>query len=173
MRGTKLEAWRIPPVWKNLQGTDVQIPEDSTVPRKQQLLIKSTLAVLEAIAADVRNGLLETVGVDSVFSMDEHRCSMRLALPPETGTELIARAIDLENIEAWVDAENRVHIGISPWYSTKDVDQAVLCTIKVIHVLLGIHAADNATPQTFGQKILSSIADVMNARKTAQSKKKD
>lgn len=171
MRGTKLEAWRIPPVWTNLRGTDLKIPENSTVPQKQQALIKSTLAVLEAIASDVRNGLLETVGVESVFSTDDGRCSMRLALPPATDTELIARAIDLENIESWLDAEKRVHIGISPWYSTKDVDQAVLCTIKVIHVLLGIHASDNAPPKSFGQKILASIADVMSAQKTAQSKK--
>jgi len=167
----KLEAWRIPPVWKDLQENSLKVPEGSTVPQKQLRLFKTTLEVLRAIADDVRNGLLETVGVESVFVMDNGRCSMRLELPPETDTELIARAIDLENIEAWRDSENRVHIGISPWYSTKDVDQTVLCTIKVIHVLLGIHAADNPQPKTIGQKILSSIAEVLNAQKIAQSKK--
>lgn len=139
--------------------------------REQQSLIKSTAAVLKAIAADVRNGLLETVGVESDFSIDDGRCSMRLELPPETDTELIARAVDLENVEAWRDADGAVHVGINPWFSTKDVDQTVLCTIKVIHVLLGLHAVSEAQPKTFGQKILSSIAEVLNAQKNAQRKK--
>ncbi len=171
MRGTKLEAWRIPPLWKNLQENDYEIPENSTVLQKQQSLLKSTLAVLKAITEDVQNGLLETVGVESEFSMADGKCSVRLDLPPETDVELVSRAIDLENIESWRDSEDRVHIGINPWYSTKDVDQTVLCTIKVIHVLLGLHATCEVKPKTIGQKILSSVMEVMNAQKTAQKKK--
>jgi len=171
VRGTKLEAWRIPPVWNRLQENDYEIPENSSVFREQQFLLKSTYAVLKAIADDVRNGLMETVGVESEFSIDEGRCSMRLEFPTETDTELIARAIDLENIEAWRDLEGKVHIAVNPWYSTKDVDQTILCTIKVIHVLLGLHAVCDVKPQTIGQKILASVMEVMNAQKTAQRKK--
>ena len=65
--------------------------------------------------------------------------------PPEH----IARAIDAENVEAWCDERGRVHVAISPWYSTKDVDQVVLSVTKVVHVLLGLHAAD-ATQTTEG-----------------------
>jgi hypothetical protein len=134
-------------------------------------MFRATGEVLTAIAKDVRDGLLETVGVESSFSMDGERCSVVLELPEKTDTELVARAIDLENVEAWRDDAGKVHVGINPWYSTKDVDQTVLCTIKVIHVLLGIHATDTVQPQTFKQKLLTSIAEVMQIQKGVEKEK--
>ena len=171
MRGTKLTAWRIPPVWKSLQENGFVVPEGSSVPQNQKKMLGATHDVLTAIAKDVRGGLLETVGVESSFSMDDGRCSVVLELPVGTDTELVARAIDLENVEAWRDDAGKVHVAINPWYSTKDVDQTVLCTIKVIHVLLGIHATDTPQPKTFKQKLLSSVADIMSAQKSAVKRK--
>ena len=171
VRGTKLTAWRIPPVWKSLQENDLTAPEGSRVPRNQQKLMKATNDVLAAVAQDVRDGLLETVGVESSLSFADERCSMRLQLPADVDAALVAEAIDLENVEAWTDAQNNVHIGVNPWFSTKDVDQTVLCTIKVIHVLLGVHAADTAPPQTFTQKLLASIAEVMQIQQGAEKNK--
>ena len=167
MRGTKLLAWEVPPIWKSLQTGDVSAPENSQVLESQKQLMKTTLATLDAIYADVRGGLLETVGVDGVLSIAES-CSVVLNLPDGCDTEQIARAIDLENIEAWQDENKRVHVALSPWLSTKDVDQTVLCAVKVIHVLLGIHAIDNAAPPTFGQKILSTVAEIMNIQKKVE-----
>ena len=164
MRGTKLTAWRIPTIWKDLQENSLKVPEGSIVPQKQKYLFKATREVLAAIAKDVRGGLLETVGVESSLSMDE-RCSVVLELPEKADTEMIARAIDLENVEAWRDSQGKVHVGISPWFSTKDIDQTVLCTIKVIHVLLGIHADDAAQPKTLKQKLLQSISEIMQIQK--------
>ncbi|MDQ6788940.1 MAG: hypothetical protein M3033_19215 [Acidobacteriota bacterium] len=173
MRGTKLTAWRVPSVLKSLQENDLVIPENSTVPTKQKQMLKATLEVLTAIAKDVREGLLETVGVESELLFADERCSMRLKLPEGADAELVARAIDAENVEAWLDAENKVHVAINPWYSTKDVDQTVLCTIKVIHVLLGIHASDKdaAQPKTFGQKLRASLAEILTIQKEAERKK--
>lgn len=169
MRGTKLEAWRIPPVWDDLQEKVLSVPEGSRVPQKQKLLMKAMLAVLESIATDVRGGLLETVGVESAFSMDDGRCSMLLELPEGTDTELIARAIDAENVEAWRDGQDRVHVALNPWFSTKDVDQTVLCTIKVIHVLLGIHATDaGEQAKTLRQKLFKSISEIMQIQKSSK-----
>lgn len=168
MRGIKLEAWRIPPVWNDLREKVLSVPEGSGVPQKQRNLMKATLEVLESIAKDVRGGLLETVGIESTFSTDDERCSMILKLPEGTDTELVARAIDAENVEAWRDANGRVRVAINPWYSTKDVDQTVLSTIKVVHVLLGIHAADADQPQTLKQKLLKSIADIMEIQKSTK-----
>lgn len=122
--------------------------------------MEATRATLDAVFADVSEGLRETVGVESSLAVDKV-CSVVLELPADTDTEKIARAIDLENIEAWLDDDNKVNIAVSPWYSTKDVDQTVLSAVKVIHVLLGIHATDAAQPKSFGQKLLSSIAEVM------------
>jgi hypothetical protein len=164
-------AWGIPPVWKNLQENSLSVPENSTVPQSQKKMLATTREVLTAIAKDVRVGLLETVGVESSLSLDNERCSMVLELPAGTDTELVARAIDLENVEAWRDDAGKVRVGINPWYSTKDVDQTVLSTVKVIHVLLGIHATDAMQPKTFKQKLLSSVADIMAAQKSAAKRK--
>ena len=149
----------------------MSVPENSSVLQNQKKMFDATRAVLTAIARDVREGLLETVGVKSSLSMDNGCCSVVLELPQGTDTELVARAIDLENVEAWRDEAGKVHVGINPWYSTKDVDQTVLCTIKVIHVLLGIHASDTPQPKTFKQKLLTSIAEVMQIQKGAGKEK--
>lgn len=129
-------------------------------------MIKTTLATLDQVFADVREGLLETVGVGCVLSIED-RCSAILKLPENTDAEQIARAIDLENVEAWLDETGRVHVALSPWFSTKDVDQTVLSPVKVIHVLLGIHATDNAPPKTFKEKILSSVVEIMKLQKNS------
>lgn len=131
--------------------------------------MKTTRATLEAVFNDVREGLLETVGVDCALSIED-RCSFVLRLPENADTEQIARAIDLENVESWRDENGRVHVALSPWLSTKDVDQTVLCPVKVIHVLLGIHATDNAAPPTFGQKVLSTVAEIMNIQKKVEKR---
>ena len=164
MRGTKLLAWRTPPVWKDLQTGEASAPENSKVLSNQKQLMKVTLTTLDAVFADVRQGLRETVGVDCELVVDKS-CSVVLNLPAETDTEMIARAIDLENIESWRDESWRVHVGISPWFSTKEVDQTVLSPVKVIHVLLGVHASDSAEPKTFGQKIFGAVAEIMTLQK--------
>ena len=146
-------------------------PKGSRVLQKQSALIKATNEALTAIVKDVRGGLLETVGVESSFSIDNDRCSVILELPDGTDTELIARAIDAENIETWRDGSEKVHVAISPWLSTKDVDQTVLCATKVIHVLLGLHAADNASPKSLGQKIMTAIRDIMVAQQVSAKRK--
>lgn len=163
-------AWRVPQIWDDLQKNVLSVPEGSRVLKKQENLMKATLAVLESIAGDMRGGLLETVGVESSFSMDDGRCSMMLELPAESDAEQIARAIDTENIEAWNDADGKVHLAVSPWYSTKDVDQTVLSAVKVIHVLLGIHAGDTQQPKTFKQKLLGSLAEIMKVQQNTKEK---
>ena len=167
MRGTKLTAWRVPSFWNDLREDKLATPENSRVLKRQKRLQTETQAVLEEIAADVRGGLLETVGVESGLAIDEDgRCAMILDLPEDADAPTVAHAIDLENVEAWLDRKNKVRVGISPWLSTKDIDQTVLCAVKVIHVLLGIHASDNAAPQTFGQKMMAAVMDVMKAQKS-------
>ena len=168
VRGTKLTAWQIPPVYNDLRESDARSPEGSSVLRKQKNLQKATDEVLRAIAADVRSGLLETIGIESEFSTDGGRCSMVLELPEGTDAQLISRAIDAENVESWLDENNKVRVAVNPWYSTKDVDQTVLSTIKVIHVLLGIHATDDAKPKTFKEKLIKSISDIMELQKSAK-----
>ncbi|HXG82767.1 MAG TPA: hypothetical protein VNI84_01965 [Pyrinomonadaceae bacterium] len=136
-------------------------------------MLAATSEVLTAIGKDMREGLLETVGVESSLSFDGERCSIILDLPEETDTEQIAQAIDAENVEAWRDEAGRVHVAVNPWYSTKDVDQAVLCAIKVIHVILGIHASDAEAlkPKTFGQKLRASLAEILAIQTEAEKKK--
>ncbi len=150
-----------------MQIGEASAPENSKVLGRQKQLLAAAQAALDAVYVDVRIGLLETVGVDSSLVVDEC-CSVVLDLPEKTDTAQIARAIDLENIEAWRDETNRVNVAISPWFSTKDVDQTVLSAVKVIHVLLGIHATDTAQPKTFGQKVLSTVAEIMSIQKKVE-----
>ncbi|HEY2384342.1 MAG TPA: hypothetical protein VGK48_24465 [Terriglobia bacterium] len=110
------------------------------MPETQRRLIAQTRKTLSTIAEDVRRGLLETVGIQSRL-LESERTAIEIDLPPGADMELIARAIDLENVEAWLDKGSRVHVAIGPWYSTKDVDQVVLSVTKVVHVLLGLHAS--------------------------------
>ena len=168
MRGNKLMAWRIPAIWQDLQKNNLPVPEGSSVPQRQELLLKATKEVLTAVAEDMRQGLLETVGVESSFAMDGGRCSMVLELPEKADTKKMARAIDLENIEAWNDEDGKVHIAVSPWFSTKEVDQTVLSAVKVVHVLLGLHATNENQPRTLKEKIISSISEIIKLQKNGE-----
>jgi hypothetical protein len=133
-------AWRWPPLVAGLApGERITGPEGSSVAWAQVRLLEATRMALAAIANDVRLGLQETVGVPSEW-VEGEVASVRLLLPDGVDTALIARAIDLENVEAWRDEAGGVHVAIGPWYTTKDVDQLVLAITKVTHVLLGLHA---------------------------------
>ncbi len=165
-------AWHMPPVWQALDGA-VEIHEDSTLLREQRRLREATRATLAAVAADVRGGLLATVGVGSALVEDE-RTSINVELPPGTDTLSITRAIELENVEAWCDERGQVHVAIGPWYSTKDVDQIVLCVTKVVHVLLGLHATDTSVqsqPKGLGKRLLASVMEIMLLEKRSAQKK--
>ncbi len=146
--------------------TNDPVPENSKVPQAQKQLIDATRAALVAISADVDAGLRETVGIGATIDLSE-RASVILELPPETDAEMMARAVDMENIEAWCDEGRRVHVAINPWYSTKDVDQTVLAVIKVVHVKLGMHASDAAQSgqKNIVQKLLGSVAEVLLVQK--------
>ena len=143
MRGQKLMAWQLPPMMVSIKNYSTEKPAGSIVPWAQTRLAQATQQALAAVAQDVVNGLQETVGLRSRWgaeAVEQARCSVILALPPEADPNYIANAIDLENVEAWCDENHQVHVAIGPWFSTKDVDQVVLSVTKVVHVLLGMHA---------------------------------
>lgn len=109
----------------------------------QKNLHSSTLNVLAAIAADVKRGLLETVGLESEWWTERaDRASIVVYLPENVDAEYIAEAVELENLEAWLDDEKYFHVAIALWYSTKEVDQTVLCVIKVVSQFTGLLNVD-------------------------------
>jgi hypothetical protein len=150
----------------------VKEPEGSRVLKAQARLREATQATLIAVASDVRAGLLETVGVESRLGAGE-RASVIVELPREADALTLARAVDMENVEAWCDEAGALHVGIGPWYSTKDVDQVVLCVTKVIHVMLGLHASDNVQgePKGIMQKLRASVAEILVIQKQLAEKK--
>jgi hypothetical protein len=162
----------MPSVKMDVAPESVKELAGSTVLKKQARLREAMRATLFAVAADVRAGLLETVGIESRAEIDE-RASVVIELPPETDTQVIARAVDMENVEAWCDEAGAVHVAIGPWYSTKDVDQVVLCVTKVVHVMLGLHASDNgpAKPKGVMKKLLASVSEVLVLQKQLAEKK--
>ncbi len=143
MRGQKLMAWQVPPMMVNLKNYSTEKPTGSMVLWAQTQLAQATQQALAAVARDVVSGLQETVGIRSQWDAElaeQTKCSVILELPGDADSNYIAKAIDLENVEAWCDENKQIHVAIGPWYSTKDVDQVVLSVTKVIHVLLGLHA---------------------------------
>jgi hypothetical protein len=151
----------LPTTWEAFEQKSFIVSEGSFVPKKQQAMFAATFNVLKEIAKDVSEGLLETVGVESEFSIDGRRASVLLKLPSGADIAMIAHAIALENADAWCDEGGRVHLGINPWFSTKDIDQTVLCAIKVIHVLLGLHAVPKVKASTLKQRIIRSISEIL------------
>lgn len=168
MRGTKLLAWRIPPpMTKDYNAVPV---EGSTLNDAQRRLAEATRKALAAVAADVRAGLAETVGVGATLNKGE-RTSVVLdlpALPEEINSEYIANSIDVENVEAWCDERGQVHVAIGPWYTTKDVDQVVLSITKVAHVLLGLHASDlqdEGAQSSLWRRLLTAATEIAALQK--------
>lgn len=112
----------------------------------QTNLLHAAQTALASIAADVHAGLQQTVGATaewvSEINENDPRASIAIGgLPTDADVEMIARAVDLENVEAWLDEDSRVRIGISLWMTTNDIDQIVLAVTKVLHVKYGMHAA--------------------------------
>jgi hypothetical protein len=142
VRGTKLLAWQVPPTMKALVDGSLVRPNGSIVPWAQEQLWHATLQALAAVAADVNQGLVETIGVESEWVAEDTRCSVRLLLPDGIEPHFVARAIDMENVEAWVDGEDFVRVAIGPWFTTKDVDQTILAVIKVVHEFTGLLYVD-------------------------------
>ena len=152
-------AWRIPLEMANVPNAVHEKPVGSMVPWAQSQLFHATRQTLAAISQDIANGLAETVGLRCAWGTElepDARCSVVVELPEGTDAETIARAIDLENVEAWCakssEYKSELHVAIGPWYSIKDVDQVVLSITKVVHVKLGLHASDRqrAQAQTAG-----------------------
>jgi hypothetical protein len=160
------------PVMTEASEATLSSPADSRVASMQLRLLKATRDALQAVADDVEQGLLETVGVRSRM-VEGERASMAIELPPGTDRAIIARAIDLENVEAWLGEDGQVNIAIGPWYSTKDVDQVVLTTTKVVHVLLGLHAVCTLPrPEnlTLAGRLLHSVAEVLTVLKPSEGR---
>jgi hypothetical protein len=106
----KLMAWQTPAVYRGLQNGSVAAAatKASKVLGRQKQLAAAARATLDSVYADVREGLSETVGINCTLEIND-RCSVALELPDNTDTALIARAIDLENVESWLDEAGRVN----------------------------------------------------------------
>jgi hypothetical protein len=147
-------AWRVPPVMANAPNAANEKPVGSMVPWAQSQLFNATRQTLAAVSQDIANGLAETVGLRCAWGTElepDARCSVVVELPAGTDAEYIARAVDLENVEAWCDEQKALHVAIGPWYSIKDVDQVVLSITKVVHVKLGLHAVPKQRAQAGSQ----------------------
>lgn len=117
-------------------------------PPAQGRLWAAVRMALAAIASDVCQGLAQTVGVQAAWTESTKACITLLLSPAEFDTAYIARAIEAENVEAWCNEQGAVQVALSPWHTTKDIDQTVLAITKVLHVRYGLHApsASHAHP---------------------------
>lgn len=131
------------------------------VPFMQEKLLASINYALAAVASDVRQELIETVGLESEWRTDDKDlASVVLHLPEKVDANYVARAINLENLEAWLDEEKRLHIAISPFYTTKDVDQTVLAFENSKDNGFAAYAAEIYKNEEFSEKIRQKNAKV-------------
>lgn len=114
------------------------------MPWAQERLCEAARQALAAVAADVRQGLLETVGLESGW-VEGECASVLVQLLPGMEPEYVAHAINLENVEAWLGENGSVRVGIGPWHTTKDVDQVILAVTKVVHEFTGLLGVDAET----------------------------
>lgn len=162
-------AWRVPPTLAKLDSVDAPPPQGSRVAREQRKLFRAAQRTLEEICIDVRAGLAETVGIGVEFVLTE-RASVVLLIPTQAtdfDSVRFALAIDLENVEAWCDETNRIHVGLNPFHSTKDTDQTVLAITKVVHVMLGLHANDAVSTRPAGllKRLLAAATEVVDVQR--------
>lgn len=109
----------------------------------QNRLIAAVQNALAAVAEDVCLGFKETVGLEAEWFTDKaEKSSVVVYLPENVDVDYIVEAVNLENLECWKDEENRFNVAISPWFTTKEVDHVVLCTIKVVHEFTGLLFVD-------------------------------
>jgi len=161
-------AWRMPPTLAKFDSAAAP-PQGSRVAREQRKLFQAARRTLEEICVDVRAGLAETVGIGVEFALGE-RASVVLLLPaqaPEFDPVRFALAVDMENVEAWCDEANRIHVGLNPFHTTKDTDQTVLAITKVVHVQLGLHANDSVSmqPATLLQRLFAAANEVVDVQR--------
>lgn len=159
-------AWELPPLFQQAQQAPLSGPTGSSVAAQQMELWHVTRDTLAAVAEDVRQGLLETVGIHS-RQADGSKAAVVLELPAGADARQLAQAIDMENLEAWCTGDE-VYVAIGPWYTTKDVDQVVLCVTKVVHVLLGLHAApvcELPAARSFSARVLAAAAQVLTLQR--------
>ena len=113
-------------------------------PYMQDKLRSAIDNALAGVAADGRKGISEIVGLDSEWWTDNQNvASVVVYLPEDVDAEYVARAVNLENLEAWLDDEKRFHIAKSPFYTMKDIDQTVLCVVKVVCQFTGLIGIDS------------------------------
>jgi hypothetical protein len=143
VRGEKIMAWRVPKIL--FDGGIITAPPGSKVPYMQKRLLDATQNALAAVAEDVCIGFKLTVGLDAEWCLERaERTSVILHLPENADIDYVVEAVNLENLECWKDEQNRFHVAIGPWFTTKEVDHVVLCTIKIVHEYTGLLHADMA-----------------------------
>lgn len=136
-------AWQIPQLFYD--GGLIPAMPGSKVPYMQKRLFDATQNALAAVAEDICIGFKLTVGLNAYWFLEAtEKTSVIVEIPENIDLDYVVEAVNAENLECWKDEQNRFHVAIGPYFSTKEVDHVVLCTIKVVHEFTGLLFVDMA-----------------------------
>lgn len=110
----------------------------SEIAAEQQAIASAVLRLQKAVCAQVAQGIVETTGLSAWPSPDLD--GVWIQLPEDADLAAICQAIELEGAAARpaTDAPYLL-LRVQPWFDVEEIDQTILCCLKVIHVILGVH----------------------------------
>jgi hypothetical protein len=108
------------------------------VAAEQRAVASSILRLQKAVCGHVAQGIVETCGLSAWPSPDLD--GVWIELPAGADIVEVSRAIEREGAAARqaTDAPYLL-LRVQPWFDVEEIDQTILCCLKVIHVMLGIH----------------------------------
>jgi hypothetical protein len=109
---------------------------------KEQRQLANALAKLQrSVCMQVAQGLVEALNVQAWPCPD--RIGVWVQLPSGADVNEVAKAIRLEGASARPASDgNYLLLDVQPWFDQEEIEQTVLCCLKVLHVMLGIHPPD-------------------------------
>lgn len=112
-----------------------------SVAAEQRAVAEAVLQLQRTICAQVAQGIVETTGLGAWPSPE--RDGVWVELPEGADIMEVSQAIELEGAAARpADGVPYLLLRVQPWFDIEEIDQTILCCLKVVHVMLGVHPPD-------------------------------
>jgi hypothetical protein len=108
---------------------------------EQRAVAHAVVKLQRSICRQVAHGIVDAIGLNAWPSPDHD--GVWVELPAGSDIAHVAQSIELEGAAARpADGVPYLLLLVQPWFDAEEIDQTILCCLKVVHVLLGVHAPD-------------------------------